>query len=587
MTIELMMKFLSRRRVETSRVGDQPDEGRAGGRPRLGHAATSAGVGAATAPRNSSTSVGSRQAKWSTRPVRSAAARTAWSSAPRVELEQGVAGLLGDHPDAGQRRRPAVRCLRDDDPQQPAGLAARAAPSTVPMATMRPRARMPTESHSRSTRSSWWLENTTGTPCRHCSSSASARESTPTGSRPENGSSRMQHLGAADEGGGELHPLLVAQRQLLDGVLAALGQTEPLGPLLGGVGGGGCVEPVQAGEVGELLADLHLRVEPALLRHVADPPPRVVVQRTAPPADLPGVGPHQAHGDPHRGRLAGPVGPAEAEHRPRRDGEAHAVQHVVVAVALVQPVELEHPSSVSSSPVRRYRHRVGSPSTAYGSRRTGRCGVIGDVSQNSIAQPPTGVGLDGLRAAAAGCRACELWEPATQTVFGEGPETARIVLVGEQPGDQEDLAGEPFVGPAGKLLDRALTDAGIDRRDAYVTNAVKHFRSVRVASAGSTRHHGPEHLRACRPWLEAEFEVLKPEVVVCLGATAAKALISPSFRITKDRGHLLPWTPPPARTPTRRTHRTRRGCSRRPTRRRSCAPPTRAGRRPTTPSSPT
>jgi len=165
---------------------------------------------------------------------------------------------------------------------------------------------------------------------------------------------------------------------------------------------------------------------------------------------------------------------------------------------------------------------------------------------NGVAQPPSGVGLDGLRSAAAGCRACELWEPATQTVFGEGPETARIVFVGEQPGDQEDRKGEPFVGPAGRLLDKALADAGIDRRDAYITNAVKHFR---FATKGKRRIHqtpGPEHLRACRPWLEAEFAVLQPEVVVCLGATAAKALISPSFRITKDRGHLLPWTPPEA-----------------------------------------
>jgi DNA polymerase len=164
------------------------------------------------------------------------------------------------------------------------------------------------------------------------------------------------------------------------------------------------------------------------------------------------------------------------------------------------------------------------------------------VTENGIAQPPAGVGLDGLRQAAAGCRACELWEPATQTVFGEGPETARVVLVGEQPGDQEDRRGEPFVGPAGKLLDRALGDAGIDRRDAYVTNAVKHFR---FTVKGKRRIHqtpGAEHMRACRPWLEAEFVVLRPEVVVALGATAAKALISPSFRITKDRGRLLPWT---------------------------------------------
>jgi DNA polymerase len=171
------------------------------------------------------------------------------------------------------------------------------------------------------------------------------------------------------------------------------------------------------------------------------------------------------------------------------------------------------------------------------------------VSENGIAQPPTGVGLDGLREAAAGCRACELWEPATQTVFGEGPATARVVFVGEQPGDQEDRTGEPFVGPAGKLLDRALGDAGIQRRDAYVTNAVKHFR---FTVKGKRRIHetpGPEHMRACRPWLESEFAVLKPEVVVCLGATAAKTLISPSFRITKDRGHLLPWTPPGVERP--------------------------------------
>jgi DNA polymerase len=164
--------------------------------------------------------------------------------------------------------------------------------------------------------------------------------------------------------------------------------------------------------------------------------------------------------------------------------------------------------------------------------------------ENHPAQPPEGVGLDGLRTAAAGCRACELWEPATQTVFGEGPETARIVFVGEQPGDQEDRKGEPFVGPAGRLLDKALADAGIDRRDAYITNAVKHFR---FTPKGKRRMHqtpGPEHLRACRPWLEAEFSVLQPEVVVCLGATAARALISPSFRITKDRGQLLPWSRP-------------------------------------------
>ena len=168
------------------------------------------------------------------------------------------------------------------------------------------------------------------------------------------------------------------------------------------------------------------------------------------------------------------------------------------------------------------------------------------MTENGIAQPPTGVNLEGLRQAAAGCRACELWEPATQTVFGEGPETARIVFVGEQPGDQEDRKGEPFVGPAGRLLDRALGDAQIDRRDAYVTNAVKHFRFQPTPKRRIHQTPGPEHIRACRPWLEAEFAVLKPEVVVCLGATAAKALISPSFKITKERCRLLPWTPPGA-----------------------------------------
>ncbi|MGY1633858.1 UdgX family uracil-DNA binding protein [Geodermatophilus sp. SYSU D01186] len=166
------------------------------------------------------------------------------------------------------------------------------------------------------------------------------------------------------------------------------------------------------------------------------------------------------------------------------------------------------------------------------------------TEENVPAQPPTGVGLEGLRTAAAGCRACELWQDTTQTVFGEGPETARIVFVGEQPGDQEDRRGEPFVGPAGRLLDKALAEAGIDRRDAYITNAVKHFSHTVKGKRRIHQTPRPEHLRACRPWLEAEFTVLQPEVVVCLGATAAKALISPSFRITKDRGQLVPWTPP-------------------------------------------
>ncbi len=153
---------------------------------------------------------------------------------------------------------------------------------------------------------------------------------------------------------------------------------------------------------------------------------------------------------------------------------------------------------------------------------------------------PDGVGLAGLRYAARDCRACELWEPATQTVFGVGPETARVVFVGEQPGDQEDQRGEPFVGPAGRLLDRALGDAGIDRADTYVTNAVKHFRFRPTPKRRLHQTPDAVHVRACRPWLDAELELLTPDVVVCLGAVAAKALIASSFRITKDRGRLLP-----------------------------------------------
>lgn len=168
---------------------------------------------------------------------------------------------------------------------------------------------------------------------------------------------------------------------------------------------------------------------------------------------------------------------------------------------------------------------------------------------SGAAQPPTGVGLEQLRSAAAGCRACELWQDTTQTVFGEGPVTARIVFVGEQPGDQEDRKGEPFVGPAGRLLDKALADAGIGRGDSYVTNSVKHFSHTVKGKRRIHQTPRPEHLRACRPWLEAEFAVLQPEVVVALGATAAKSLISPSFRITRERGLLLPWTPPGAPTP--------------------------------------
>jgi DNA polymerase len=160
------------------------------------------------------------------------------------------------------------------------------------------------------------------------------------------------------------------------------------------------------------------------------------------------------------------------------------------------------------------------------------------------ARPPAGVGLDGLRAAARDCRACPLWEPATQTVFGKGPEDARVVLVGEQPGDVEDRRGEPFVGPAGRLLDKALVDAGIDRSLTYVTNAVKHFRFTPTPKRRLHQTPGPEHIAACRPWLDAELALTSPELVVVLGATAARALLGASFRITRQRGQLMPFESP-------------------------------------------
>ena len=149
--------------------------------------------------------------------------------------------------------------------------------------------------------------------------------------------------------------------------------------------------------------------------------------------------------------------------------------------------------------------------------------------------------LDGLRSAAASCTGCELYAPATQTVFGAGPASAWLMFVGEQPGDKEDLAGAPFVGPAGRLLDRALDRADITRDEVYVTNAVKHFR---FELRGSRRLHKTPavgHVRACRPWLDAELRVVRPTVVAPLGATAGKALMGSSFKITESRGRVLDW----------------------------------------------
>lgn len=152
--------------------------------------------------------------------------------------------------------------------------------------------------------------------------------------------------------------------------------------------------------------------------------------------------------------------------------------------------------------------------------------------------PETG-SLTTLREAALRCTACPLYKNATQTVFGEGPKRASIMLLGEQPGDQEDLSGKPFIGPAGQILDRALEEAGVDRNSVYVTNTVKHFK---WEPRGKRRIHqkpSSRDIAACRPWLEAELRVVRPNVLVCLGSTAAQALFGSSFRVTRERGKLL------------------------------------------------
>jgi uracil-DNA glycosylase len=149
--------------------------------------------------------------------------------------------------------------------------------------------------------------------------------------------------------------------------------------------------------------------------------------------------------------------------------------------------------------------------------------------------------LPKLRQAAAGCRGCDLWVDATQTVFGEGPPRALAMFVGEQPGDQEDRAGHPFVGPAGRLFDEALDAAGLDRGLVYVTNAVKHFKFVRTELIKRRLHKKPNaaQVRACKPWLEEELRLVKPRVVVALGSTAAQAILGPKFRVTAHRGEVV------------------------------------------------
>jgi len=160
-----------------------------------------------------------------------------------------------------------------------------------------------------------------------------------------------------------------------------------------------------------------------------------------------------------------------------------------------------------------------------------------DSAANDLIPPrPT---LTSLKNAAADCHACDLWLKGTQIVFGEGGRRARVMFVGEQPGNEEDLTGKPFVGPAGRLLDSALEEAGIDRKQTYVTNVVKHFK---WEPRGKRRIHKKPNsieIAACRPWLESEIAVVKPDVIVALGATAAQALIGPQFRVTKQRGEFI------------------------------------------------
>jgi uracil-DNA glycosylase len=168
-----------------------------------------------------------------------------------------------------------------------------------------------------------------------------------------------------------------------------------------------------------------------------------------------------------------------------------------------------------------------------------------ETERTAAALIPNAPDLDQLREAAAGCTACSLYRNATQTVFGEGPERAQLMFIGEQPGDSEDLSGHPFVGPAGKMFDRCIAEAGIERGQTYVTNTVKHFKWV---PRGTRRIHSKPNsveIAACFPWLEAELAAVRPKIVVALGATAAQALFGKAFRVTRDRGRLVPshWAP--------------------------------------------
>lgn len=177
--------------------------------------------------------------------------------------------------------------------------------------------------------------------------------------------------------------------------------------------------------------------------------------------------------------------------------------------------------------------------------RLARMQKAAEQAPSAISLVPPSDSLDELRAAASHCDGCPLHRCTTQTVFGEGPQDARVVLIGEQPGDQEDLAGKPFVGPAGEVLDRALREAGLDRATLYVTNAVKHFKFVERGKRRLHQTPRPLEVVACRPWLEAELRVIKPEIIVCLGATSARSLLGATFQLMRERGHFLKtrWAP--------------------------------------------
>ena len=178
-----------------------------------------------------------------------------------------------------------------------------------------------------------------------------------------------------------------------------------------------------------------------------------------------------------------------------------------------------------------------------GSNKTlARSVVQADMAESANGLAPKLRTIGNLRNAALGCTACDLWKTATQTVFGEGPSRVLVMFVGEQPGDQEDRAGRPFVGPAGRLLDKALEEAGLERSKVYVTNVVKHFKWAAAARGKKRIHKKPRYseINACRPWLDAELRVVKPQVLVCLGSTAAQSLLGRGFSVMRRRGQLVP-----------------------------------------------